>query len=90
MVTTRDKALTANLGERYLWKAMSDSSSAREQVTGILNGDSPIPQDVRDLVDSGRSKFARGSGYHEMAACVMILLRKIEAIEGQLNPEDDA
>ena len=69
---------------------MSDSRSAREQVTGILNGDSPIPRDVRELVDSGRSKYLRGTGYNEMAAGVMILRRKSEAIEGQLNPEDDA
>ena len=65
------------------------SMSDREQVTKILNGDLRTPEDVRKLVDSGESRYAWPVGYHEMAACVMILLRKIEAIEGQLNPEDD-
>ena len=62
--------------------------STRDEITKILNGDARIPDEVSTLVDSGKARYLRPSGYHEMAACVLILLRKIERLEGELNPED--
>ena len=62
--------------------------SAREEITRILIGDlnKEVPSEVRDLLNSSRFGPRVDS---RLATCVMILLKKIEQIEGELNPEDD-
>ena len=62
--------------------------SAREKITRALIGDpnKEVPSEVRDLLNSSRLSPRVDS---RLATCVMILLKKIEQIEGELNPEDD-
>ena len=65
----------------------SGEISAREEVTRILTGKgSDVPNDIREVLDSSKWHPRVDS---RLAACVIILLRRIEAIEGELNPEDD-
>ena len=61
-------------------------ANAREEVMQILTGrGSDVPDDIRELLDS--QWYPRVDA--RLAACVIILLRRIEAIEGELNPEDE-
>ena len=82
--------LTGRLTMTYHALVMANTydGSAREKITRTLIGDpnKEVPSEVRDLLNSSRLSPRVDS---RLATCVMILLKKIEQIEGELNPEDD-
>lgn len=65
-------------------------SNVHNQITNILAG-GPLPPEVRKRVEQTVRrdyKSTTGPNREALAACILLLLEKIERIEGELNPAD--
>ena len=61
--------------------------STREEISRILLDPNNVPDDIRQFL---RRTNVFPAPDIRLGACVILLLRKIEQIEGDLNPEDNS
>ena len=66
------------------------SNNIHEQIVGILAGE-PLSPELRQRIDRTVLRdvsATTGPAPQALAACILLLLEKIERLGGELNPDD--